>query len=345
MSSQPDLSTVPSDLFADEHRESMAALLVDPTPSRRPLRPSIAGRLLRGFALSERPAQPWLVDQWLPAGSLTFLYGPPKSGKSFVALDLAASVATGRLWAEHSTRQAPVLYVIGEGQGGMPARQSAWAEHNGASTNDLDNLLWCPRPVDLNERASVEDLAQVAAREGVGMIVLDTFARCTAGADENSTKDMGTVVHHLSVLQELTRACVLVVHHAGKDQSRGMRGSSVLLGAADVVLQASASKGQTTVRCTDAKDFASGVTTHLRHEQVLDSLVLVRTHDLPNAAAAPDSALLALEALETETSPEGMRWVEWFKASGQPKATFNRCLKTLVADGSVVQSAGRYLPA
>jgi hypothetical protein len=58
-----------------------------------------------------------------------------------------------------------------------------------------------------------------------------------AGDDENSAMDMGKFIARLKHVQEQTGVAVLLVHHSGKDADRGMRGSSSLLGAVDLVMK------------------------------------------------------------------------------------------------------------
>ena len=99
-------------------------------------------RLVRGLALSTLPRPSWLVEDLLPRPSVAFIYGPPKSGKSFIAIDLAASVACGRSWCGKKTTGGTVLYVVGEGISGVVLRQEAWAEYHG----ETDALLGTRHP-------------------------------------------------------------------------------------------------------------------------------------------------------------------------------------------------------
>ena len=62
---------------------------------------------------------------------LSVMYGAPGAGKSFVALDMALSISTGTPWQGIPTRQGKVLYIAGEGVGGLGKRLKAWEAHNG----------------------------------------------------------------------------------------------------------------------------------------------------------------------------------------------------------------------
>lgn len=65
------------------------------------------------------------------------------------------------------------------------------------------------------------------------MIVIDTLARSMAGGDENSAQDMGRAIAVADQLRDQFDAATLLVHHSGKNVSKGSRGSSALLGAGD----------------------------------------------------------------------------------------------------------------
>ena len=58
------------------------------------------------------------------------------------------------------------------------------------------------------------------------MVVIDTLARCFGGNDENDARDMGAFIEGCDVIKQKTGATVLVVHHSGKDEGKGARGSS-----------------------------------------------------------------------------------------------------------------------
>lgn len=82
-------------------------------------------------------------------------------------------------------------------------------------------------------------LSAQAARLGFSprLIVLDTLARTILGLDELSSRDMGIFVRNAERIGERLGALVMPVHHTGKDEGRGMRGSSALNGAADAQWQ------------------------------------------------------------------------------------------------------------
>jgi predicted ATP-dependent serine protease len=157
-------------------------------------------------------------------------------GKSFIALDWAASVATARNWQNRPTERLRVLYIAAEGAFGLQARVTAWETGWKQALGD-DDLSILPCAVNLTDPHEVAELVGLVALGGYGLVVIDTLARCMVGADENSAKDCGQVVDALTRLREATPGdlgVVLAVHHTGKD-GKTFRGSSVFEGGADTV--------------------------------------------------------------------------------------------------------------
>jgi hypothetical protein len=104
-----------------------------------------------------------------------------------------------------------------------------------------------------------EDIARlVATIEGIGqkfsLVIVDTVARAIAGAEENSSTDMGLFVAACDEIKALTGGALLAVHHAGKDSSRGARGSTALLGAVDTSLMVGKSDDIVVLRTEKMKD-------------------------------------------------------------------------------------------
>lgn len=202
----------------------------------RPQPASLASALLTRSALRELPDPAPLIGGVLDQGTVALLYGRWGTGKSFVALDWAASVATGRPWQGRPTEQRRVLYVAAEGAYGLKGRLAAWEV--GWQTEIGDGALdVLPIPVNLTRGLDAVQLADLVAARDYGLVVLDTLARCMVGADENSAKDCGEVVDTLVRLRERTaggRAVILGVHHTGKD-GKTFRGSSVFEAGADTV--------------------------------------------------------------------------------------------------------------
>lgn len=178
----------------------------------------------------------WLVDDILPSTGLASVYGGSGLGKSFLCLDMAAAVALGLHWFGRPTRQARVVYVPLEGRGGFPRRIKAWATHNGVDFPD--EVEFVQESFAFNKRGHAQALGEAIVQGGgAGLIIIDTLNKAAPGADENSSTDMGRIIEGATTIQELTGALVLLIHHPGKDSSRGLRGHSSLHAALDAIIE------------------------------------------------------------------------------------------------------------
>lgn len=194
----------------------------------------LESQLTTADALADRPAPIPLVYGLLDLDSLAWMIGEPGSFKSFVALDLAAHVAQGRPWQGHRTRQVPVLYLAAEGAAGMTLRTRAWRIERGV----MAGVDFLPLPIQVSKIDDWLALIALATKRSYGLIVLDTQARITVGLDENTAKDSGVFIAAGGALKDATKACVLTVHHTGRD-GKNARGSSAIDGAQDTELKLS----------------------------------------------------------------------------------------------------------
>lgn len=217
--------------------------------------------LLTAAELRLVPPTPYVVRGLLPAQGLAALYGEPGSGKSFLALDLAHAIATGRTeWFGFPVRQAPVVYVALEGQGGIGKRIDALEQHVRTPCNDL--FRFWRSDIQLLADAGGDLLcSQIVATMGKGaVVVIDTLNQAAPGADENSSQDMGKIIAGTKRLAAAVEGLVILVHHAGKNRSLGLRGHSSLLAAMDAVIEVAKEPAGRSWRVTKAKDDDGNVT-------------------------------------------------------------------------------------
>lgn len=191
-------------------------------------------RLLTGEDLLALPDPSWLLDGLLPSAGLSVLYGASGTGKSFVALDWALSVAAGVAWHGREVEPRWVVYVAAEGTAGLGARYRAWLESRGLP--GVERVRFLTDAVNLLDKYQVSRARRTLAAlpQRPGLLVVDTMARTMVGGDENAAKDVGEFVHAVDALRG--GGAALVVHHAGHEGERE-RGSSALGAAADARLQ------------------------------------------------------------------------------------------------------------
>ena len=193
--------------------------------------------IVSASALSQRPPGDWLIKGVIPRADVIVLFGASGSGKSFVALDMAAAIARGEDWRGHKAKKGRVLIIAAEGGGGVGKRLKAYAQHHGLDLSGIDIGIIVAAPNFLHKEESFEVVAAVKASGGVDLIIADTFAQVTPGANENAGEDMGLAMGNAKALREATGAPVLLIHHAGKDAARGARGWSGIKAAADAEIE------------------------------------------------------------------------------------------------------------
>lgn len=210
------------------------------SPSARPTDFTLTGAgRLRLYSTEELMAMPppkWLVEGLIPERSFSVLFGPSGVGKSFVAIDLALSVASGLHWAGRSTKPGFVVYVSAEGTAGLGQRIKAWMIDRGLEPADVD-IAWLPEAVSMH---SDEDLLALFNRfeelqRDPTLIIIDTLARCFDG-DENSTEDMGKFVKGVDKIRSRFQCSVMAVHHTSIEGGRE-RGNGSLRAASDTMVR------------------------------------------------------------------------------------------------------------
>lgn len=279
--------TLPGYTVEQTRREMMQALQSArvkwalPEPEDNPVEQEEAARepadsvfdLLDFDQLEALPPPTWLVHELLVDDGLSVIYGDPGAGKSFVSLDLGLRLAHGMEWHGRAAIQTGVLYIAGEGARGLGKRIKGWRYKHACEGLDAPFLL-LPVAVELldeQQRAKLLrtiDAAKDRAGFHIGLIVVDTVSRALAGADENGQEAMGAFVKACDAIRQHAGGAVLGVHHSGKDKDRGMRGSTVLLGACDAVIRLTKSEALVTLKTEKQKDAEQADDLYFDMEQV-----------------------------------------------------------------------------
>ena len=210
--------------------------------------------------LSRRPLPEWLIKGVVPKANVGILFGASGSGKSFMAMDMAGCVARAKDWRGRKTKKGRVLIIAAEGSGGVGKRLEAYAKHHQIDIDKLD-IAVVPAAPNFLQNDDISEVAKtVKAAGGIDLIITDTFAQVTPGANENSAEDMGLALSNAKALSETTGALVLLIHHAGKDATRGARGWSGIKAAADVEIEIiKRDSGAREMRISKMKDGEDGL--------------------------------------------------------------------------------------
>jgi hypothetical protein len=181
-----------------------------PRPSTDPPR-----RWLNEDEIDQLQPPTWLIKNVVPVGEVTMVIGAGDAGKTFIVVDMAKRVA----------QHYPVMYIAAEDAAGIRVRKRAWElRHRLEKTGNF--LMW-DGVLPLFDSFEVTNFITEVKLLGLRMIVVDTLSQSIAGADENSSKDMSTVMEHCQRIAHETGAAVVVIHHTTKG-GETYRGSSTL---------------------------------------------------------------------------------------------------------------------
>lgn len=216
----------------------------------------------------QRKSPGWLIKGVLPRAELILLIGASGAGKSFKALDLAGAIARGVDWRGHRVARGRVVYIAAEGASGMRNRLLAYCAQHGVDPATFDIGVIPDAPNLLQKDDALEVCKQIIVSGGASLVVIDTFAQVTPGSNENAGEDMGKALAHCRGFTRALRCPVMLVHHMGKDQSKGARGWSGLKGAADAELEVLRMPTGRMVRVSKQKDGEDGLSWGFDLEQV-----------------------------------------------------------------------------
>lgn len=188
--------------------------------------------------LNSLPPMAWIIRGILPMYGLAAFYGASGSGKSFLLLNLMAAIANGEDWFGRPTKKRRILYVVLEGAAGFRLRIVALAIANGKPIPESMKFMF--NEFDLTKPSNVDALLSAIEREGgFDVVVIETLNQAAPGADENRSQDMGQILSACKRIQAFINGLVVLVHHTGKDASRGLRGHTSLPAALDVSIEVS----------------------------------------------------------------------------------------------------------
>lgn len=325
----------------DEERERLESLTDPDATSPTDGSATLRGQLLHRAQLGDLPQPQPLIEDTLDMRTVALLSGRRSCGKSFIALDWACCVATGKPWqGREVTGAGPVLYVAAEGAHGLDQRVSAWEYAWHAKATALDVL---PLPVNLFKGGALyEELVHLVRDESYALVIIDTWARSTVGGKENDNTDSTIAFERLDRLRRLGPTVLAVAHTDGTDSKT--RGATALEDNADTLYRAKGDAGYLELYRDKRKDGP----TEDRHQLQLHTIDLgagpdgwprtscvvqnTRGHIAPLSARAEDLMSVFLDHF----ADMGCSKAELRKAaSDMAPATFDRSLKALVHKGSL----------
>ncbi|UYM05461.1 AAA family ATPase [Solicola gregarius] len=291
--------------------------------------------------LDDLPEAEPLIEGIIPRHAYGILRGRDGTYKSFVALDWALCLATGRPWQGRYVEQVPVLYIAGEGAYGLASRVTAWEQANDLKV-DTEWFVVRRSALNLHKPGPAFDHLLAHVEDGnYGLVIVDTLRRVAGAADGNGS-EMGAVVDNLDRIKRATdEGSALALAHTDKGDN-DTRGYSGIEDDADFVWHAKRDEANLELTNTKMKDGPDGVTVHLRTSSVAGSLVLVGSDGI-DTSKTTESQLTLLDTLRN-TFPDGAHTSPLMKASGLPERTYYRAIAELRDAGHVTNTGTKQRP-
>jgi hypothetical protein len=241
----PDGGGAARDEELDDHSESDKPVKPDP---------------LRFLPLSEfanRPFPRWYIKGVLPECDVGMIFGASGSGKSFLCWDIACGLSRGVTeWGGRPARPVKCGWIAAEAVGSVGVRAKAYALHHNVAVDSLDLPVIAAVP-DLGDPKQVARIIVGIKERGILLLFIDTLAAVSGGRDEN-TVEMQVVMNGARTIRNQTGATVIVVHHSGKDTTKGARGSSAIKATCDFELEVERQDEVRNVRVSKMRDGADG---------------------------------------------------------------------------------------
>jgi AAA domain len=300
--------------------------------------------------LRNRPLPAALVSGLIAEHSLSGIIAKSGSGKTFIAIDLALSIATNIPWHSRPVKQGTVVYVTAEGSLQLLKRIEAWKQQHAVIEDPP--LFIVDEAVNLTKAGDVDWLCAAIEPKLPILIVIDPLANFMPGGDQNDASAIGTVnAVGFTKLRERTGAAILVVMHAGWSGNRE-RGSSALRDITDTSILIKVS----------TRDSVAGVKTLMLSElkqRDLDSFDPIQlelrrvTVDVDgqrvSTCTISDPARLRPASRRKDLAPSGktvfkalvaagragLRYTEWLKASKISDSTLRRARLDLTERGRI----------
>ena len=302
--------------------------------------------------LLELPDTEWLVQDWIPRQRLVTMYGQPGHGKSFVALDIALSVAEGIPWlGKHKTRQGPVIYIAAEGGHSIKRRVKAWMDYNGIKS--VEAMQFVLEAFDMkDERAVGEFVEKIEDRDIYPeLVIVDTLSRSFGGGEENASTDMGQFVNRIAEVATNRQTAIMAIHHTNVGGARE-RGHTSLRGGMDVMIKCTAIKDRdhqlknVIVDNDKQKDDPSAPRIVLERLNVAKSCVLIPSEgrDLPEGVPMLSDVAAKLLSVCWAVEGEKIEKDEWLASVEFSRRTFHRAANELLDKNLVKrQGHGKYM--
>ena len=179
------------------------------------------------------PPKPIIKDGILLDKTILAVIGAAKTKKTYLCMNFAKAIASGGSFAGfEASGTNKVMYLCAEG-GYFPNRDRIKIIAKDLDDEKLDSIIF-PDYVNLtlNIPEDYELLKDLIREHSPRVLIIDPFIRFH-DVDENASSSISGIFKLFRELIEMYSISIILVHHAGKDPSRGGRGSSVITGEYD----------------------------------------------------------------------------------------------------------------
>ena len=299
--------------------------------------------------LEKLPKQEWLVDGLIPKVGVGSIYGAPASFKTFLALHLGLSIASGRSIAERSVQGGKVLYSAHEGFYGIHRRLEPAIQHHSFDANGF-HLTHQNKPLDLCDKSEIDALIEDG--DNYALIIIDSLVQAMIDVDENSNTEVARALNVAESLAYAKQCCVLLIDHTGKE-TKGARGASAKLGNQDFSL--SIKRHQETdrlsVKVEKQKDGQDNFTVEFQAvEKTITedfaAIVIEELSEAPKKLSMPDLAKKLLNERQGQTIDELFAAAERYQSQNSLgtllKHSFYDTVKRSVRNGRLIEKHNKY---
>jgi hypothetical protein len=208
--------------------------------------PNITDNILinwQTFWTQDFPEQDWLIEPIIPRNQLVVIFAPGGTGKSLLALYIAAALATGKEIFTEPQPPTSVLYMDYEmSQAVLYERLTAMGYNK---DTDLTKLHYASLPPigSLDKPEGAKQICDLARQCQAELVIIDTFARAVEGA-ENDADTVRNFYRWTAMNLKQEGRSLMRIDHAGKDLKKGARGTSAKNDDVDLVWQMTKVEGQ-----------------------------------------------------------------------------------------------------
>ena len=340
------VSSSPSDLILEKLVETKyKTLLAEEKAKSRLAAESFSGSTELSLDDLQSTVNDFIVEDLIPVQSIGFIVARSNIGKTFAYVDLACRAIFEKPWLGKKTKRIKVLIVLGEGKAGFYQRLAAWMKFHNQDIEALRTSMFWIDGANLFSDVSIDKIAEVANREQVDLIIMDTWAATSGVVDENAGALNSMALNR--AVQIRPQAAFLFIHHPTKTSqdkpNPEMRGSGALKGRADYVLAIyddkdfNAASGERRDWIALSTEFDHGGKNRNAKTETIRGLYLGDTEDDQKVFLQVESEALSKKSLLVRDRLNGqMTVLEFAKEIGRSDSTSRRALNTAVAEGVAI---------